>query len=200
MTLAIRGHSAIAVSLSVLVPHWENVVYVERGEDMSLVAERYFICQGFIQPKTCQEQTPEEQEHCLSVNYWQVKDMCDRILAANFSARICIMGSESGYAGSYDGNYASAKAQVHRYVETTRLRSRNQQLICIAPSIIGDAGMTERRVDRNNLERRKGAHPKERFLSSGEVARLARFVLYDDFGYLTNVVIRMNGGAHTCQT
>ena len=106
-----------------------------------------------------------------------------------------MIGSESGFAWGFDGAYAGAKAALHCYVENKPLRPK-QQLVCIAPGIIEDAGMTERRMDKENLEKRRKDHPKHRFLTSDEVAKLAHFLLYVDQGYISNVVIRMNGGDH----
>ena len=58
------------------------------------------------------------------------------ILATNPSARICIIGSESAYRGSFDGTYAKSKAAIHRYVEATPTHGQ-QQLVAISPGIIG---------------------------------------------------------------
>ena len=69
-----------------------------------------------------------------------------------------------------------------------------QQLVAVAPSIIEDSGMTKVRTDHENLAARCQANPKGRFLKAIEVARLVRFLLYDDKGYINNTVIEMNGG------
>ncbi len=54
--------------------------------------------------------------------------------------------------------------------------------------------MSTRRKDVDNLERRRTEHPKERFVSSAEVAAMVHHVLYVDAGYTTGTVIRMHGG------
>ena len=117
----------------------------------------------------------------------------NRILATNSAARICVIGSESGYRGSYDGTYAEAKAVLHHYIEATCLRP-GQQLVGISPGIIADAGMTTRRMDTENLARRLEEHPKRRFLVAREVARMAQTLLYDQ-PYISGTIIRMHGGA-----
>jgi NAD(P)-dependent dehydrogenase (short-subunit alcohol dehydrogenase family) len=53
--------------------------------------------------------------------------------------------------------------------------------------------MTLDRKDVENLERRREGHPKKRFLTAAEVAKLIHFLLYIDEGYTTGTVIRMNG-------
>ncbi len=191
--LAVTGRgSNIVTELLELLPE-EEVVHRTTCGSPSRDAERHLLCAGVIRPKTLREQTAEEITETLNVNcIWPIS-MMDRILDANDGARICVIGSESGFTWSHDGAYAASKAALHRYVETKKLQP-NQQLICIAPSIISDTGMTQARDDTENLERRKKGHPKGRFLKAVEVARLVKFLLYDDLGYITGQVIRMNGG------
>lgn len=162
--------------------------------DVRFDAERYLFCAGVLRSKPIAEQTQVEIAETFMVNCGAVIQACDAILAVNDKARICVIGSESGFAWSHDGAYAASKAALHRYVETKRLRTKDQQLVGIAPSIIEDAGMTIRRSDQANLDRRRDTHPKRRFLQASEVARLIRFCLYEDFGYLSGIVIRMHGG------
>lgn len=173
-----------------LLPEWEQVVRIDGEPPM---CERYLLCAGVIRSKTLCEQTQAEIDETFHVNCIRPMQLCDVILAQNENARICVMGSESGVAWSYDGAYAAAKAALHRYVETKKL-SPNQQLVCVAPSIISDTMMTMARKDTENLQRRKDSHPKKRFLTAIEVARLVHFLLYVDEGYLSGQVIRMNGG------
>lgn len=195
--IAIRGVSSeIAKALIRLLPAGEFVHAIKRGGKAPTLCDRYLFCGGLLYAKTQAQQTRDERAESMAVNFFDVREDCERIIAANDSARIVVLGSESGFTGSYDGTYAQAKRELHNYVETRRLRTPTQQLVCVAPSIIEDAGMTTRRADKANLERRKMEHPKRRFLRSGEVARLIHFVLYQDAGYLTNVVLRMNGGSH----
>jgi NAD(P)-dependent dehydrogenase (short-subunit alcohol dehydrogenase family) len=158
-----------------------------------LDANRYLFCAGVLAGKSAATVQDGEIEAMLSVNFSRVVLDCERILEANPEARICIIGSESGYSGSFDRIYSGSKAAIHSYIETRRLRP-HQQLVGVAPGIIEDAGMTLRRTDHANLEKRKACHPKQRFVTSEEVARLILFLLYEDRGYISNTVIRMNGG------
>jgi len=161
-------------------------------------ADRFVFCAGILNANPGVMQNEREIVESIRVNFIETAAMCDVILAQNSSARICIIGSESGLVGSYDDIYAMAKAALHAYVERKKLLSTEQQLVAIAPSIIEDAGMTLRRKDRDNLIRRRQEHPKRRFIKAIEVARLIQFLLYVDEGYISGVIIRMNGGAHTC--
>lgn len=169
---------------------------LENKRAYTLDQMKYFFCSGYLIGKKLHDQTTEEFKATAEVNYLNVVGACNAIFEVNSKARICVMGSESGISGSYDEWYGMVKNALHHYVETKKLLP-DQQLVAVAPGIIGDAGMTTRRADLDVLEARKEAHPKKRFVSSLEVAHLVRFLLYEDQGYITNTVIRMNGGGHT---
>jgi NAD(P)-dependent dehydrogenase (short-subunit alcohol dehydrogenase family) len=194
--IAIRGFGSQLAQLFLdFLPDWDDPVPVERGS-CNTTAERHLFCQGLLNGKIIGQQTAKEIADTFEANFNMVVRQCDLIIGTNDKARICVIGSESGFAGSFDGAYAGAKAALHRYVETKKLRTPDQQLICIAPGIVDDLGMTTRRMDYDKLARREKEHPKGRFLHSSEVCRLVKHVLYVDDGYLSGTVIRMNGGEH----
>jgi NAD(P)-dependent dehydrogenase (short-subunit alcohol dehydrogenase family) len=190
-----RGaQSAIAQELDNIWP----VRRVERDEQMPDTALLYLFCAGLIRQKRIADQTEAEIAETMNVNAISVILECERLLAVNPKARICVIGSESAFKGSFDHAYATAKAALHRYVETKRLPFPDQQLVCIAPTHILNTGMCSRRnADGVELmEKRRKAHQKQRWLEPFEVARLVHFLLCQDQGYITNTVIRMNGGQH----
>lgn len=195
--IAIRGAgSRIAEELRGLLPKKEKVLAIPRGETPPFDADRYLFCQGLLRAKPTHEQSADERDESLDVNAHQIMNACDVILGGNAKARICIIGSESAFVGSFDGTYAWGKLKLHRYIEAKKLKYPEQQLVCIAPGIIINSGMTERRNDLGKLEQRRMAHPKRRWLMAKEVARLVHFCLYVDEGYLSNTVVRLNGGEH----
>lgn len=192
--LAVTGFgSSIITELAKMAPQ-EDIVRMQPPLYSGFShADRYLLCAGLVRPKTIREQTEEEISAGLNVNLvWPVK-LCERLLEENSRARICVIGSESGTYWSHDDIYAAGKAALHRYVETKKLQP-GQQLVGIAPSTIGDSGMTRARADRKNLKAREKNHPKGRFLKAVEVARLVHFLLYIDSGYITGTVIPMDGG------
>ena len=189
--LVVTGYrSKIVDELRQLLPAGEEI---NRLDCSHPTADRFLLCAGLLRCKSLSEQSEEDICEALAVNLIRPMRLCDKILAGNDRARICIVGSESGFTWSHDGAYAAAKAALHRYVETKKLRP-NQQLVCVAPSIISDCQMTLARKDADNLQKRMDAHPKQRFLLAREVARMIHFLLYVDEGYTTGTVIRMNGG------
>lgn len=199
--LAIRGvNSSIARSLLTLLPEGAACIDIKRGiKPELLAADRFFFAQGYLSGVKITNVSVEESAEIWEINAAQIMRWCDRLIEVNPDARIVVMGSESAFGWSYDGAYAGAKAALHRYVETKKLRHPEQQLVCIAPGIIADAGMTLRREDTGALLVRAAQHPKGRWVTSLEVARAVYHYLYVDEGYTSGVVIRMNGGAHTCR-
>ena len=191
----VRGAgSDIAKTLAGLHP----ILAVARGARMPEQAEKYLFCAGLIRQKRIEDQTATEIRETLEVNYINVKSECDRLIELNPNARICVVGSESSFKGSFDGAYAVAKSALHRYVETKRLKYPDQQLVCVAPTCVLNTNMNLQRNSDGQvaLERRLKLHPKQRWLQPVEVARMIHFLLCVDDGYTTNVVIRMNGGEH----
>ena len=156
------------------------------------VADRYLFCHGLMRPKSMEDQTQEERDESWLVNYISTATQCDWIFRTNPNARVCIIGSESAYRDSFDGAYAVAKRSLHLYVHSKKT-GPGQQLVAISPWIIGDCGMTTRRHDLKNLERKRAQHPKGRFLMAREVASLAHHLLYHQ-PYISGTVIRMHGG------
>lgn len=188
------GGSVLAEELSGLVP----IVRLDRAEPIPLDGERYLFTAGRILQQPLVDQDRQAAMETVWINALSVIRDCDRLLSENPKARICIVGSESGFKWSFDGAYAAAKAAIHRYVETRRLSFPDQQLVCVAPTCIVGSGMNLRRNADGvaALERRRQTHPKGRWLEPIEVARMIHFLLCVDRGYTTNIVIRMNGGEH----
>lgn len=195
MPVVITGwRSAIAEAFRALLPETETPLWGKPLEpDFPTGHERYLFCHGLLRPKRMEDQSQTEREEGWAVNAGSVIWQCEEILRANAGARICIIGSESGYRGSFDEVYACAKRAVHSYVETRRLNHPGQQLVAISPGIVEDCGMTLRRRDVRNLTRRRLEQPKRRFLRAAEVAEMACELLYWQ-DYVTGTVIRMHGG------
>ena len=194
MSIGITGwRSKIAEEFRlILAPDIQVCKETPCSHDIDLTHSRYLFCQGLLRPKRMQDQTEAERTEGFEVNLDSIVRACDEVLAANENARICIIGSESAYKGSFDDVYAVSKMLVHSYVERKPLKP-GQQIVAISPGIIEDAGMTLRRKDKDKLDMRREAHPMGRFLMAREVAELAHHLLFHQ-PYLRNTVIRMHGG------
>lgn len=160
-------------------------------DEMPLDLHRYLICCGYLAGRALSEMTDEESARTWDLNFFQPARFCDRLFAANHRARVCVIGSESGFSGSFDMAYAGAKAALHLYVETKRLLHAEQMLIALAPHIIWDTGMTQRRPDTEVLALRCGGNRLGRWLTAGEVAREAHHLLFRASASLSGTIVRM---------
>lgn len=191
MSLGIYGAaSSIARAILPLLPAGEEVTS-EPGDPFHA---RFLFCSGYLPGKTLTDLPAEEISRAFHENFASIAATCDVIFEHNSEARVCIIGSQSGIAGSHDMAYAGAKAAMHLYIKTKRLQHPGQQIVGIAPTIIWDSGMTQRRPDLDALAARGKARRAGRWLSAAEVAAAAHFLLYVDLGYVSNTILRMTGG------
>jgi short-subunit dehydrogenase involved in D-alanine esterification of teichoic acids len=130
----------------------------------------------------------------VSINLLSVIKVCEIALRYNKYVKIIILGSESGIKGSFDIIYALTKAAIHKYVEERKIKYPKQQLLCIAPSTIIDANMTVKRRDGHNVVRAIKNNPKKRGVLSKEISNLIYSLFYEQKDYLSNIVIRVDGG------
>ena len=130
----------------------------------------------------------------VSINLLSVIKVCEIALQYNKFVKIIILGSESGFKGSFDIVYALSKTAIHKYVEERKLRFPKQQLLCIAPSTIIDANMTIKRKDKYNVTKSIKNNPKKRGILSKEVSNLIYSLFFEQTDYLTNAVIKLDGG------
>lgn len=188
----IAGHrTTIAQEFMALQPGEQ--FHCDRLAELPRDLDRYLICVGFLAGRSLTQISDANADRTWRVNFLEPAQFCDRLFAANPRARVCLIGSESAYRGSYDMAYAGAKAALHLYVETKRLQSPDQQLLAIAPSIIEDSGMTCRRTDHEALRARAGATRHGRFIKAREVAALAHHALCEATPIWSNTVVRLRG-------
>lgn len=156
--------------------------------------DAYIINYGLLYSKTLLEQSNQEIADSLGTNLISVVRISEIILKENPRAKVYLIGSESGQKGSYDTTYFLAKAALRAYVRERRINSPLQQLLLFSPSTIIDAGMTLMRADRGRINEYAESNPKKRLLSCAEVANIIVNYLSDDFSYITNSEIEINGG------
>ena len=112
----------------------------------------------------------------------------------NPTARIIILWSESGLKGSYDIIYALTKSSIHKYVEERKIKYKDQQLLCLAPSTISDGKMTLKRKDKKNVKNSININPKKRGINSKEISIFIYKLLFEITDYISNTTIHINGG------
>lgn len=191
------ANSTVARAFCRLLPDgvipWTRPLNDLDGPDMATI-NRFLICTGYLAGKALGAITREEAELSWRRNFLEPARFCDELFARNPNARVCLLGSESGFRGSFDMAYAGAKAALHLYVETKKLEHPGQQLVAIAPTIIRDSAMTEHRDDLEALEARAHELRHGRWLSALEVAEQAYHALFISSPYLSGTVIRLGAG------
>lgn len=163
-------------------------------DNIPLDCERYVITLGYLLPKKITEQTSEESLNSIAINLLFPVRLIEKILEVNKKARIIVLGSESGFKGSFDTSYFIAKAGLSSYVREKYVKYPEQQLVMVAPSVILDSRMTQERDDLEQVVERAKDLPKQRYLMSKEVAEAIYFLLYIDKGYINNEILNINGG------
>jgi short-subunit dehydrogenase involved in D-alanine esterification of teichoic acids len=172
----------------------EKSTLVEINNLISIKCDVYIINLGILYPKNIIDQTEIEIDASIRVNLIATIRLCEVIFNSYKKVKVFIIGSESGKKGSFDTTYFLTKAALRSYVKERYLKSSHQQLVLFSPSLISDAGMTIRRNDKNRLEEYLFNHPKKRFLTSLEVSKIVQRFIDDEFEYISNVEIEINGG------
>lgn len=196
MKIAITGaRTTIAQAFMALVPDAE-IVEVGRADQIPADADAYLFAQGYLVGTHILSllNSHLRADRTWADNFGTIAARCDLLAACNPKARICIIGSWSGMKGSYDMAYAGSKAAMHLYIETKKLKCPGQQIVGIAPHIIADSGMTDRRKDHDDVIARGKQRRRGEWIAPEDVAKLAHFLLCVDSGNICNVIIPMHGG------
>lgn len=196
MTLCITGYSSTIAQEYLDAMDREDGVGMVRNirnvRSAPLDGNEYLLCAGVLYGERIGDMPLSAINKTLRVNFSDVAAFCDKLFEENKHAKVCIIGSESGVKGSFDMAYAGAKAAMHLYVESKRLMHRHQHLVCVAPTIIADSGMTERRTDLGACMQRGKERRLGRWLRASEVAEIAYFAMHQPA--LCNTVINARGG------
>lgn len=157
--------------------------YMENVPPNFPTCDRYVFAQGYCAGTIYMQYDPT---HTFNVNLFSVMQRVAAAFERNPRANVVVIGSMSGIVGSYDPWYAASKAGLHCFVKTWRGLPREGRLNCVAPTIIRDSGMSERRHDRETF-----AHTRKT-VSARQVAELCEFLLYHQHA-LNQTVIELPG-------
>lgn len=144
------------------------------GEALGLNRDctRVVLAAGVLWGKELGDMTDAQALECAHVNLVMPLRICEYFLKREPLIRICIVGSYSANAGSFDRIYAATKGGVAQYVHTRTL-APGQILCAVAPTIIIDSGMTRRRPDFQGLEERRNT------VRALDVAAVIRVLLWE---------------------
>lgn len=149
---------------------------------------------GLLHSKRLLEQTYLEACQSYAWNFLIPMKLLEKYNQAGVEFQFIYISSESARKGSFDGNYAAQKAASERFIRECRLSNPLSSVVGVAPSMIGDAGMTTRRTDLDVIQKAAATNPKGRLLESSEVAELIFWLLENPSSYITNTTIDINGG------
>ena len=173
---------------------FNNIENIKTKKKLIISCNKIIILHSIINNKSHLKKKYNEILNQINVNLLSIIEICEIALNHNPNVKILIMGSESGLKGSFDLVYALTKSSIHKYVEERKILKKKQQLICLAPSTIMDAGITLRRRDHYNVLKSINKNPKKRGLKSKEVSKIIFTLMFKLTDYITNTVIHVNGG------
>lgn len=134
-------------------------------------ATRFILAAGVLHQKQILDQSHTEIQSSIAINLVNAVRLIETIFLRVPNARVCVIGSQSGISGSFDMTYALSKAALQKFMRWKQI-TRTQTLVCIAPPIIADSGMTRRRNDY------PGVLEKRRHVFASEVAELVDKALW----------------------
>jgi NAD(P)-dependent dehydrogenase (short-subunit alcohol dehydrogenase family) len=176
--------------------HWNMKTIDFDSKKINLIkkVDKILLLQSVISSIPFLKRKSSDITNQVSINLLSIIKICEVALQYNKKVRIIILGSESGIKGSFDIVYSLSKAAIHKYVEERKISHPNQQLICIAPSTIIDSHMTVKRKDKKNVQKSIINNPKKRGILSKEISNLIYTLFYEQTDYISNTVIRVDGG------
>ena len=157
-------------------------------------SDKIVILHSKLSSKSHLKKSLKDITNQICINLTSIIRICEIALNTNPKARIIILGSESGLKGSYDIIYALTKSSIHKYVEERKIKYKDQQLLCLAPSTISDGKMTLKRKDKKNVKKSININPKKRGINSKEISIFIYKLLFEITDYVSNTTIHINGG------
>jgi NAD(P)-dependent dehydrogenase (short-subunit alcohol dehydrogenase family) len=153
---------------------------------------------GITADHSVRKMTVEEWQAVLQVNlsgpFFMIKAVLDHMVERKFG-RIVNISSVVGLTGNFgQANYAAAKAGLLGLTKTVALEVANRGITvnAVAPGFINTemvALMPEAAIAAAIAKT-----PEHRLGKPEEVARVVRFLLDEDAGYITGAVYNVNGG------
>ena len=153
---------------------------------------------GITADRTVRNMTVEQWQAVLGVNlsgpFFMIKSVLEAMIAQKFG-RIVNIGSVIGHTGNFgQANYASAKAGLFGLTKTVALETAKHGITvnCVAPGWIDTALVAA--MPKEAVEAAIEETPEHRLGTPDEVARVVRFLLDDNSGYITGAIYNVNGG------
>jgi acetoacetyl-CoA reductase len=153
---------------------------------------------GITLDKTVRKMTPDEWQQVLQVNlsgaFHMTKAVLEHMLERG-SGRIVNISSVIGETGNIgQANYAASKAGLFGLTKSLALEMARKGITvnCVAPGFIETEMVAA--IPKAALDSVIEKIPMQRLGRPEEVARVVRFLLEDEAGYITGAVYNVNGG------
>ena len=172
----------------------ENIQKINKYKKKIISSDVIILLHSIIIPKSHLNKSLNEKIKQIKINLLSTIEIIEIALKYNKTAKIFIMGSESGKKGSYDVIYALTKAALHKYIKERRILYSKQQLVGIAPSTIIDGKITIKRKDKKNVTKSIHSNPKKRAIYSSEISKLIYSLIFFNTDYISNTIIDVDGG------
>ena len=148
---------------------------------------------GLLIPKRFIDQKFSERIMGYIFNFMIPVTLIEKLNTVDITFNFIYISSESAKKGSFDANYAAQKAATEMFIRECNLLNSESLVVAVAPSMIGDAGMTLRRLDTQNVEKAKRNHPKGALLKTEDLVDLIEFLIFQNT-YISNTTLEINGG------
>jgi len=153
---------------------------------------------GITVDKTVRKMTVEDWHSVLRANlsgaFYMTKALLEHMIERNYG-RIVNISSVIGETGNVgQANYAASKSGLFGFSKSLALEMARKGITvnCVAPGFIGTE-MVEA-IPKAVLDTVVERIPMRRLGTPDEVARVVRFLLEDESGYITGAVYTVNGG------